>query len=359
MKIGIFGLPMSGKTTIFSLLTEQDYDPSYKSDAEEKVALVKDERITNLSKMYNPKKTTYATINLVDIPSFDSKADAKEKSRILQMIQNVDAMVLVLRAFENEQVPFPEENETPLKQLNTLISEMIFRDIEVVENRIERLNNSIKKNKASKEEQKEYEIITKISEVLNEEKFAKDVELSDDEEKLISSLSLFTLKPMIVVVNVDEDQFMNDDYDGKEEVLDIVKRLDLAYLEISGKIEADINGLDEEEKKEFMEELNIKSPGIDRLSKVVYDHIGLISYFTVGEDEVRAWTIKKNTNMKEAAGAIHTALSKNFIKAQVMKYKDLIEYKSEQTLKDKGLVKLAGKDEIVEDGDILEIRANS
>ena len=359
MKIGIFGLPMSGKTTMFSLLTEQDYDPTYKSEAEEKVALVKDERITNLSNMYNPKKTTYATINLVDIPSFDSKADMKEKSRILQMIQNVDAMVLVLRAFENDQVPFPEENDTPLKQLNTLISEMIFRDIEVVENRIERLNNSIKKNKASKDEQKEYEIITKISEVLNEEKFAKDVDLSDDEKKLISSLSLFTLKPIIVVVNVDEEQFMNNDYEGKNDVLEIVKNLDLAYLEISGKIEADINGLDEEEKKEFMEELNIKSPGIDRLSTVVYDHIGLISYFTVGEDEVRAWTIKKNTNMKEAAGAIHTALSKNFIKAQVMKYKDLIEHKSEQTLKDKGLVKLAGKEEIVEDGDVLEIRANS
>ncbi|UYP00306.1 YchF family ATPase [Oceanotoga sp. DSM 15011] len=359
MKIGIFGLPMSGKTTIFSLLTDTPYDGSYKVNSEEKRAFIRDERIEKLSEIYQPKKTTYAELDFVDIPSFDSSSDQKEKSRILQMIQNVDSMILVIRAFENDEVPYPDNNETPLKQLNTLIAELIIRDIEVVENRLARLEISIKKNKASKDEIKENEILEGIKNLLMEEKFASNYELNEEEKKLISSLSLFTLKPIITVVNIDENQHDSDDYSQKEELISTCKDNNFAYIDISGKIESDLVELDEDERKMFMEELNIERPGISRLSKVVYDHIGLISYFTVGKDEVRAWTIKKGTNMKKAAGAIHSALEKGFIKAEVIKYEDLIVAGNDEEARKQGLSRLAGKDEIVEDGNIMEIRANS
>lgn len=172
-------------------------------------------------------------------------------------------------------------------------------------------------------------------------------------------MSLFTLKPIITVVNIDENQHDSDDYSQKEELISTCKDNNFAYIDISGKIESDLVELDEDERKMFMEELNIERPGISRLSKVVYDHIGLISYFTVGKDEVRAWTIKKGTNMKKAAGAIHSALEKGFIKAEVIKYEDLIVAGNDEEARKQGLSRLAGKDEIVEDGNIMEIRANS
>ncbi|BBE31607.1 ribosome-binding ATPase YchF [Tepiditoga spiralis] len=358
MKIGIFGLPMTGKTTIFSLLTNTPYDGSFKMEAEEKNALIKDPRITKLSKMFNPKKTTYTTLNFVDIPSFDASADKKEKIKILQMIQGVDALLFIIRSFKNENVPFPDKSETVQQQLETLRSELLLRDLEVVENKLERIELQKKKKKPTADDIKEEKILNIVKEELENENFSSKIDLSDDDKKIISSLSLFTLKPIIVVANVDEEQFSRG-YEGKNDIVNECKNQDFAYIEISGKIESDLIELDEDEKEIFMEEIGIDSPGIDRLSKIVYDHIGLISFFTVGTDEVRAWTINKGYTMKKAAGRIHSALEKNFIKAECMKYEDLIRLGTEEEVKKAGLWKLAGKDEIVEDGDILAIRANA
>ncbi|KLO25135.1 redox-regulated ATPase YchF [Marinitoga sp. 1155] len=359
MKIGILGLPLTGKTTIFSLLTNKPYDGSYKKDAEERVANVRDERIEKLAEMYNPKKTVYATLNFIDIPSYNPAADRKEKNRILQMIQTVDAIILVVRAFENDSVPFPEGAESPVDQLDTLKTEMIIRDLEVVENRLSRLIEQNKKKKPTKEEERQVKILEEIKPILEDGKFASKIELSDEDKKLISSLALFTLKPIIVVVNVDEDQLMEEEYPEKEELVNACKDENFAYIEICGKTEADLVELDDDEREEFMKELGIERPGIDRLSKIVYDHLGLITFFTVGEDEVRAWTINQGTTMKKAAGKIHTDLEKGFVKAEVMHYEDLINLGSEDEVKKAGLWRLAGKEEIVKDGEILTIRANA
>lgn len=276
------------------------------------------------------------------------------------MIQNVDALLIILRAFANSSVPWPEGADNPVKQLEILETELIIRDLEIVENRLIRLENQKKKGKLSFFEEKEEELLNKIKDNLEKGIFVSKMELSDEEQKLIGSLALFTLKPTVVCVNVDDNQLMTMKYEGKEKVLEECKKQLFAYMELDGKMEVEINELeDEKERVLFMKELSIEEPGIERLAKIVYNHVGLISFFTVGEDEVRAWTVKKGVSMKEAAGKIHTDFEKNFIRAEVMKFDDLIKYGSEDKLKEKGLWKLAGKDEIVEDGYILTIRANA
>lgn len=276
------------------------------------------------------------------------------------MIQNVDALLIILRAFANSSVPWPEGADNPVKQLEILETELIIRDLEIVENRLIRLENQKKKGKLSFFEEKEEELLNKIKDNLEKGIFVSKMELSDEEQKLIGSLALFTLKPTVVCVNVDDNQLMTMKYEGKEKVLEECKKQLFAYMELDGKMEVEINELeDEKERVLFMKELSIEEPGIERLAKIVYNHVGLISFFTVGEDEVRAWTVKKGVSMKEAAGKIHTDFEKNFIRAEVMKFDDLIKYGSEDKLKEKGLWKLAGKDEIVEDGYILTIRANT
>lgn len=359
MKIGIFGLPLVGKTTIFSLLTNKPYDGTYKSEAEERIAIVKDERVDELAQMYKPRKTTYATLNFIDIPSYNPSSDRREKNRILQMIQNVDAIVLVVRAFENESIPWPETGETPLKQLDLLKTEMIIRDLEVIENKILRFSQQSKKKKLASEDVSQMDLLNKVKKFLENNEFASKANLNDSEKKLISPFSLFTLKPLILVVNIDENQLRSNDYLEKDGLMKTCREENFAYIEICGKIEADLVEIeDEEEKKLFMEEFGIERPGIDKLSKIVYDHLGLITFFTVGEDEVRAWTINKGITMKKAAGKIHSDLERGFIKAEVMNYQDLIKFGSESEVKRQGGWRLAGRDEIVKDGDILTIRAN-
>jgi hypothetical protein len=360
MKIGIFGLPLTGKTTIFSLLTNKPYDNSYKNEAEERVAVVRDERVDKLTRLYKPKKTVYATLNFIDIPSYDPQADRKEKNRILQTIQNVDALILVVRAFKNPSIPWPERAETPLKQLDLLRTEMIVRDLEIIENKLERLEEQSRKKKLTSEEKALIALLNKLKETLENNEFIAKTELSELEKKLVSPFAFFTLKPVVVVVNIDEEQMKSNDYPMKKDLIEICQRENFAYMEICGKIEVDLVEIESTDEKElFMKEFGIEKSGIDRLSKVVYDHVGLITFFTVGEDEVRAWTITKGTTMKKAAGKIHSDLERGFIKAEVMNYADLIRFGNETEVKKNGLWRLAGKDEIVKDGDILTIRANA
>ncbi|PNR98206.1 GTP-binding protein [Petrotoga mexicana DSM 14811] len=360
MEIGIFGLPLTGKTTIFSLLTDYKIEDSYKREAIKRTAIIKDERVNSLARLYNPKKVIFASLDFIDIPSYDHKGDPKEKTRIFQMIQNVDALLLVIRSFKNPSVPWPENADNPIKQLEILKTELIFRDLEIVENRLERLETQKKKTKFSVTEENEEKILLKIKEVLEDEVFVSKMDLSEEDKKLVGSLALFTLKPIIVCVNVDDDQFSKNSYEYKEPVVEECKKQNFAYIEIDGKIEVEINELEnEEEKRLFLEDLSIKEPGVERLAKIVYNHVGLISFFTVGKDEVRAWTVKKGSTMKEAAGKIHSDFEKNFIRAEVMKYEDLIKYGSEEKVKEQGLWRLAGKDEILEDGEILNIRASA
>ena len=358
MKIGIFGLPLTGKTTIFSLLTGIPYDNSFKSEAEERVAKINDERLETLANFCNPQRIVHATLDFVDIPSFDMAADKKEKNKIFQMIQNVDALLLVIRAFRNDLVPFPIGAETPEQQLEALRTELIIRDLEVVENRLIRLKEQKKKKKTTPEEEREEILLTSIQKELEEGNFASRLQLSTDDKKILGSLACFTLKPIITVVNVDDEHVLEDEFPGKLSIFNECTKQNFAFLTISGKIESELVELSEEEKREFMEELGIQKPGIERLAQVVFDHIGYISFFTIGKDEVRSWTIERGATMKQAAAKIHTDFARGFIKAEVMKYTDLIRLGSEEKVKQAGLWKLAGKDEIVEDADIITIRAS-
>lgn len=359
MEIGIFGLPRSGKSTLFTLLTGVEQRSEHKLETRTAVAKVYDSRVEELSKIFNPKKTIFATVSFVDIPGYDLAANQKEKNRILQSIQNSDALIAVVRTFESAWVPWAPGIDNPLKQLETIETELLIRDIEVVENRLARLEEARKKRKLTKEEERELELLAIIQNGFEENKFVSQVELSQEDSKLLGSLALFTAKPVVVAMNMDEKQFSADDYPEKSTVLRRIKANGFAYIELSGKIEAELSSLTPEDRELFMQELGILESGINRLSRVVYEHMGLISFLTVGEDEVRAWTVKRGTSAKEAAGKIHTDLEKNFIRAEVIPYEDFMTVKDMHLAKSQGLVKLVSKDEIVKDGDIFHVRANA
>jgi hypothetical protein len=355
MDIGILGLPYVGKTTIFNLLTNSDESGFAKHKSEKRVVKVHDERVAKLSEIYKPKKTTYATINFIDIPGLDPSASSKEKNEIYMEIQNVDSLLLVVRTFRDDSILMDEKYSSPLSQLEALKYEMLFRDMEICETRINRIVQ--KKNKASKEELKQMELIKTIKAKLEDDLMIYQMGLTDEETKEVASFSFFTSKPIVVAFNVDEDQ-LNNNFDGEEEALKFCRTNNFANLKICGKMEMEIGQLDEDDKIEFLKDLGLKETGIQRLTKVVYDHVGLISFFTVGEDEVRAWTIKKGTTMKKAAGKIHSDLERGFIRAEVVNYEDFIKLGSMKAVRDSGLLRLEGKDTIVQDGDILNIRFN-
>jgi GTP-binding protein YchF len=347
LKIGIYGAPYSGKTTIFKLLV---------GDVNEEIGIAKvpDERVDFLSSIYEPKKTTYATMEFVDLPGLSPELPRKEKNQILSKIQNVDALLWVIRAFEDESVP--RYFDDAAKESEYLHDELLIRDLEIAETNIEKLKNA--KKKLSREEEHQLQALEKCEKALNDGKFVKLIELSEDEKKALSSFGFFTMKESIVVVNLDEESFRSKNYAGKEKIEEIVNENSLAMMEMCGKLEMEINELEEDERKEFLNDLGLKESGIDRLAKVVYSSLGLISFFTVGKDEVRAWTIKKGTNFKKAAGKIHTDIERGFIRAEVVKYSDMKELGSMKEIKAKGLMKLEGKESIVEDGDIVNIRFN-
>ena len=321
MEIGIFGLPLSGKTTLFTLLTGVEPNASgRKVEASVGVARVHDTRVDELSRIFKPKKTIYATLTFVDLPSYDPAANRKEKNRILQSIQNSDAVLAVLRAFADDSVPWPTGGETPAQQLAAIKAELLLRDMEVVEGRMGRLDEGFRKRRLTPEEEKERLVLLAVQQALEEEKLVSQLGLSEDDLRLVGSLALFTAKPVIVAVNMDEDQFAAGSFPQEEVVRALCAEHGFALIELSGKTEAEIAALDEADRTAFMEALGIGESGIERLSRVVYEHVGLVSFLTVGEDEVRAWTIRRGTSAKGAAGKIHTDLEHHFIRAEIIPY---------------------------------------
>ncbi|MEA2065929.1 MAG: DUF933 domain-containing protein [Thermotogota bacterium] len=359
MDIGIFGLTLSGKTTLFRLLTDKDTSKAHHNEAIHGVAEIFDGRLKRLSDIYDPGKTTYATLNFTDIPGYDLSINRKEKNRIFQEIQNVDSIVAVIRAFNNPAVPWPENLDNSVKQMNAVQSEFILRDMDIVETRLKRLAEDKNKKGISKEEVQEEAILTEIDRQLADEKFVHQLNLGEHEKKIVRSLSLFTAKPIVFAINLDENQLKNDDYECKSEIVRMCESYNFAYTEFSGKIEQELKELDSEERDLFMEDLGIDENSLKRFSKVVYDFVGLISFFTASESEVRAWTIHKGATAIEAASKIHTDLAKHFIKAEIINFEDFVKAGNMAEAKKEGLVKLSGKDEIIHDGDILYIKANA
>ncbi|HOQ40145.1 MAG TPA: DUF933 domain-containing protein [Fervidobacterium sp.] len=353
MKVGIVGLSQVGKTTIFSLLTGMNVD-LFCQEHQKGTAKVHDPRVDILAKMYEPKKVTYATLEFYDTPALKIN-DKKERTAVFNAIQNVESLMIVVRAFENDAVSYPEVEE-PIEQLKATLDEFLFRDLDVVTGRIERLENA--KRKLELREEIELNLLKRLEEALGNEQLLSRIDLTEEEKKMVGGFSLATLKPIAVVVNVDEKQFSDKNYETKDQIIELCNENGFAYVELCGKLEMELNALSEEEKMELLKDLGTEETGIQRLSRALYNQFGLISFFTVGKDEVRAWTLKKGSTALDAAGTIHSDLARGFIRAEVIKYSDLINLGSEKAVKDAGLMLLVGKEHVVQDGDIINIRFN-
>lgn len=355
MKIGLIGLPKSGKTTIFNALTkseaEVDAYSSGKTEPNLAVVNVGDERIDKLHDMYDPKKTTYATIELIDFVGMakGNKNEGAFPSDLLQLIKNTDALALVLRNFDDEI----NGAATPVEDLDNIIQELFLSDIIITETRLERLNKANRSTKKSNQELLEEKALQKIVEVLNEDKPIRDLELNNEEEKIIRGFRFLTEKQLLIILNSHEENF------GKN--ADVIKQLEKygSVIEFAGNFEMELSRLDDEEEVAmFMEDIGINESARNRLTQFAYKILGYISFFTVGPDEVRAWNIHRGDNAVAAAGAIHSDLARGFIRAECFAYDDLMECGSEKVLREKGKTRLEGKDYIVKDGDILSIRFN-
>lgn len=352
MNIGMIGLPFVGKTTIFQLLCGVSANSAIIGDT--RVVKVSDQRVDRLSQMYKPRKTIYATLQFTDTPALDPKGGAKERNRIFGILQGVDALLWVIGNFEGTE-------KTTQEQLEDVKSEILIHDLEIVENGIERLQHAKRKLEKFEEEMLDY--LKRLHQLLDQSRIP-EVAFREEAEKHknVGGLNLFCLKPSIILLNSDEKRFRKSAVGTESEAASFLPNFcvknHFGWLEVCGKLEMEINDFTPEERGEFLATVGVEQTGIERLTRVVYELIGLISFFTVGEDEVRAWTIRKNTCAKEAAGKIHTDLERGFIRAEVMKYDDLLREGTEKKVKEIGLLKVVGKEHVIEDGDILHIRFN-
>ncbi|MDD5633714.1 MAG: redox-regulated ATPase YchF [Candidatus Omnitrophica bacterium] len=348
MKLGIIGLEQSGKTTVFNALTGSDKEVGTFGKIEAHVAIVKvpDERIDFLSKLYNPKKTAYATIEFVDIPgSINNTSDAK----VIAASREVDAFVFTLRAFTNASVPHPLDSIDPIRDHDQIKLGLILADMSIADKRYERLNKSVTKGAGTAEEKLEFSALGKIMEKLQHEKYASEAVLTEQEEKAIRAFQFLTRKPYLSLVNVSDNALSSN------ETTELVQKIPNS-MAISANIEMEIRKLDEKDRSAFLSDLGLNEPSINLFIRKAYQTLGLISFFTVGEDEVRAWTINKGLNAQAAAGKIHSDLERGFIRAEVFSFADIKELGSEQDAKKAGRFRLEGKEYIVQDGDIVNIK---
>jgi len=353
MKVGIIGLPQTGKKTLFQILTGHEItEPSKAFKPVPGSADILDSRFSTLVKMYEPKKDVKARIELVLLPKME--AETISKGEIFKDIADMDAICHVVRAFEDESIYHARGSVDAFRDFEMVNAELVMHDQMFVEKRIERLEAMVKKIK-DEDQQKELVLMNKLKDLLEEEKPMRLIPLTDDEEKMIRSYPFITRKKLVIAVNVSEDDLGNNDLLASfKESCEIN---DIEVMLVSAKLESEIVMLDtQEEKEEFLEDLGIKETALESLTKLCLKSLNLISFFTVGKDEVRQWLVKKEAKAPTAAGVIHSDLERGFIRAEVFKYSELIESGSEAELKKNGQIYVQGKDYIVEDGDILNIR---
>ncbi|WP_213974353.1 redox-regulated ATPase YchF, partial [Tepidanaerobacter acetatoxydans] len=358
MKVGLVGLPTVGKTTFFNLLTNAKVETSAfqsgKINANFSLARVPDERVDFLAKVYKPKKVTYAQIEVIDIPGLVSGASEGKGSgnQFLDNIRKVDCLVHIVRAFSDESILHPEGSIDVIRDIENIGMELLLADLQLVETRIERIDAG---KKITKELTAEREVLQKLREALENEIGLSDIELSEEEQRIIEHLDFLTVKPVIIVINVDEQQ-LAEGYESREKILNYCKEKNLPAFEVSAKAEVEISELDEQDRAVFMKELNIKESGIDLLARAIYEELNLISFLTAGEDEVKAWTITRGTNAKAAAGKIHSDIERGFIRAEVINFKDFKECGNMVKARELGKLRLEGKEYIIQDGDIINFR---
>src|SRR5690554_5750863 len=356
MKIGILGLPLVGKTTFFNLLTEMRAATKNFMDRSEKLnigmAKVLDSRIDKLSNIFEPEKITYAKIEFADLPGLSTEQNNKERNSFLSNLKNMDALVQVVRVFDNQEIPLAEDELDPVSELEKVNLELIFSDLEIIERKFSRVK------KGQKVDPHEMALLEKCQSALEEGKSIRELDLAKDDLAKLRGYTFLTAKPLIIVLNLSEEQFQSGRYEDRENILEFLENNELPYLEICAALEMEINELEPEEKGLFMDELGIKETGIARLARTVYQHLDLISFFTVGTDEVRAWTITRGMTAKEAAGVIHSDIARGFIKAEVIAYDRFIELGSLQSAREAGELRIEGKEYLVSDGDIISYRFN-
>jgi len=360
MKIGLIGLNQTGKTTLFNLLTGKEESENLsggKGSANIGSCIVPDERIDFLSDLYKPKKTTYAKIEITDIAGFSVSEDNRSSgaSRFLNDVRPCDALVHVLRAFESDLVVHDSGSLDPARDLEAVETEMLFADLEMIEKRIGRINAG---KKITKEHEVELALLKRCFDWLENGSSILDMELSEQERIYTRGYAFLTEKPRLVVVNMDEATWDSKIYPNHEALKDICAKLNIPLLELCVDMELEISRLPYDDMQIFMEDMGITEPGLATLAQAAYTLMGLISFITVGEDEVRAWTIENGLIARSAAGKIHTDIERGFIRAEVVKYADLYELGSMPKVKDKGLFRLEGKEYIVNDGDIINFRFN-
>ena len=356
MKIGLIGLPQVGKKTLFEVLT--NHKPSEKELASNKpikgVAEIRDPRFDRLVEKYKPKKEVRARIDIETLPKLEKEAIAK--GDVFTDINELDAICHVVRTFKDESVYHVDGSVDPKRDIDFVNSELILNDLIFIEKRLERLDRTIKQTK-EEAAMKEREILAKLKSHLDKELPLRLLELTANEKRMISSYPFVTRKDIMLALNISEDDVK--DTSIVQRLQQEYQRLKINVMQVSAKVESEIARLEsEKEKQEFLAALGIEEPAINVLTRLCIKTLSLISFFTVGEDEVRQWTIRASSSAPEAAGAIHSDLQKGFIRAEVMRYADLAELGSEEKIKAVGKYYIKGKDYIVEDGDIITIRFN-
>jgi GTP-binding protein YchF len=353
MRIGLLGLPRSGKTTVFNALTKAEAPVAHSNGkAEPNLAVIRvlDERVDRLSEIYDPRKTVYATVEFVDFVGLAESAERKDtfSGAAMAMIKNMDALALVVRNYNDDLLGDP----TPLEDVRKLNDELTLSDLIVVENRLERIENGYKRGQTTDGLVKEEKTLRRVLDHLNLNQPIRDMDISPEEEKAVRGFQFLTKKPLMVILNSEETNFGQNG-----SLISEIERTQRA-IEFAGKFEMELSRLDDDEAALFMEDMGIPESAYRRLTNLAYEILGYISFFTVGSDEVRAWNVRRGDTALDAAAAIHSDLARGFIRAECFSYEACLQYGSEKSIREKGLFRLEGKDYRVKDGDILNIRFN-